>query len=65
MPSHTTKLAGRHGKVLDLTPDEGEAMYQKGFRFSIYRPEEGELQLSRPYQVLILPQRDELTITQP
>ncbi|WP_240233637.1 hypothetical protein [Devosia lacusdianchii] len=65
MLSHTTKLAGRQSKGLNLTPEEGEAMYAKGFRFSIYRPEEGELQLSRPYQVLIMPLRDELTITQP
>lgn len=65
MPSHTIKLDGRQTKEISLRPEEAMAMYGKGFRFSIYRPEEGLHQLSRPYQIIIVPHRDELTISQP
>ena len=41
MLSYTTKLAGRKTRDLKLTPAEAEAMWDKGFRFAEYEPEQG------------------------
>lgn len=40
-------------------------MYAQGFRFSIYAPEQGQVQLSRPCNLMIAPHKDELTFEQP
>ncbi len=49
---YVIELGDRAGSSLDLTADEAAEMYAGGFAFSIYRPEIGEFQLSRPYKVL-------------
>ena len=45
-------LGDRQASPLYLTPAEAAEMYAAGFAFSIYRPEIGVFQLSRPYKVL-------------
>lgn len=65
MQTFKTKLAGRKGPSIQPTIDEALAMHNQGFRFSIYRPETGEVQLSRPVHLMIVPQRDELIFEQP
>ncbi len=52
MPTHTIPLNGRPTRHPKFTPEEAEALRQKGFRFSIYRPEEGEYRLSLPLQTI-------------
>ena len=64
MLSHTTKLAGRKSRDLQLTPAEAKAMWDIGFRFAEYDPEHGRCRVSMPYEVIIVPDRDELTIRQ-
>lgn len=64
MLSYTTKLAGRKTRDLKLTPAEAEAMWDKGFRFAEYEPEQGRCRISMPFEMIILPDRDELTIRQ-
>ena len=51
MPSHTVPRGGRDARRMKLTEDEAMALYDKGFRFSIFRPQAGEFQLSLPFQV--------------
>lgn len=65
MPTFTTKLDGRKGPRIQPTIDEARAMHEKGFRFAIYRPEDGECSLSRPCDLLIAEHRNELTFQQP
>lgn len=65
MATFKTKLNGRKGPKIEPTLDEAVAMHDRGFRFSIYRPEQGQVQLSRPINLLIVPQHDELTFEQP
>jgi len=60
-----TRLNGRKGPRIEPTLDEAEAMHARGFRFSIYRPETGEVQLTHPVHLMIIPQRDELIFEQP
>ncbi len=65
MATFKTRLNGRKGPKIEPTLDEAEAMHGQGFRFSIYRPEQGEVQLSRPVNLKIVLHRDELTFEQP
>lgn len=65
MLTFKTTLNGRKGPQIQPTPEEAEAMHALGFRFSIYRPEGGQVQLSRPTNLLITPHRDELVFEQP
>lgn len=65
MATFKTTLNGRKGPKIEPTMDEAVAMHEQGFRFSIYRPEEGQVQLSRPITMLIVPSHDELTFEQP
>lgn len=60
----TTKLNGRKGQQIEPTPTEAEAMLQLGFRFEIYSPERQQVRLSRPCNLMIAPDRDELTFEQ-
>lgn len=64
MLSHTTKLAGRKTRELQLTPAEAKAMWEKGFRFAEYEPEQGRCRVSMPFEMIIFPDRDELIIRQ-
>lgn len=65
MPTFKTTLKGRKGPKIQPTPDEAEAMHELGFRFSIYHPEIGEVQLARPINLTITVLRDELVFDQP
>jgi hypothetical protein len=51
MISHTVHANGRTARRPILTADEAAVMSSKGFRFSIYNPEQGEFRLSFPLQV--------------
>ena len=44
--------AGPPAKHPKFTQEEAEALRLKGFRFSIYRPEEDEFRLSLPLQTI-------------
>lgn len=64
MPTHTIELKGRTTRHPKFTPSEVEALVHKGFRFSIYRPEEDEFRLSLPLQTIEDRDRGTLTIEQ-
>ncbi|MEI9899652.1 MAG: hypothetical protein WDN31_05320 [Hyphomicrobium sp.] len=51
MISHTVPANGRTASQPVLTPEEAVALFDRGFRFSIFRPELGEFRLSLPLQV--------------
>lgn len=65
MLTYKTTLKGREGRNIQPTPEEAAEMHQLGFRFSIYEPAKGELQLSLPASLVIVAQRDELIFEQP
>ena len=52
MPSHTLPLRERSTRWPKFTPEEAEQLRAKGFRFSIYGPEEDEFRLSLPLQTI-------------
>ena len=60
MPVHTLPLtdrilartAGNPSRWPKFTPEEAAELRAKGFRFSIYRPEEDEFRLSLPLQTI-------------
>lgn len=59
MPVHTlplndriTRNAGGASRWPKFTPEEAAELRDKGFRFSIYRPEEDEFRLSLPLQTI-------------
>ena len=64
MPSHTVRLGGRDPHRIKLSEDEAMVLYDKGFRFSIFRPQAGEFQLSLPFQVAEDRVRETLTFMQ-
>lgn len=64
MPSHTIPLNGRTTRWPKFTTEEAEDLRQKGFRFSIYRPDEDEFRLSLPLQTIEDRVHDTLTIEQ-
>ena len=64
MLSYTTTLAGRTQRELPLTRQEAESMVEAGFRFAEYNPESNRFRLSRPYELVLLPERGTLTIRQ-
>jgi hypothetical protein len=64
MLSHTTKLAGRKTRDLQLTQEEARAMWDKGSRFAEFEPEQGRCRVSMPYEVIVIADRDELIIRQ-
>jgi|GEM_PF-1478930 len=65
MLTFKTTLKGRKGRNIQPTPDEAAEMRALGFRFSIYEPATGELQLSLPSSLVIVTGRDELIFEQP
>jgi hypothetical protein len=60
----TVHLNGRAAELEALAPAEAQVMFELGFRFSIFQPEMGEYQLSRPYKLAHNLDRDTLTIVQ-
>lgn len=64
MATYKTRLAGRKTRELELTQAEAEAMFELGFRFAEYNPEQGRWRLSKPVELLIVRDHDELTILQ-
>lgn len=65
MLSYTIPLRERTGRPLHLTDDEAMELYEKGFRFSIFRPGREECQLSYPIETIIDHVHGTLTIRQP
>ena len=64
MLSHTIPLNSRDGRPLRLTDDEALELYERGFRFSIFRPGREECHLSLPFETVIDPVHATLTIRQ-
>lgn len=64
MLSFTTQLSGRSYRDLPLTPDEAARMAEAGFRFAEFNPEQQRFRLSQPYELVIIPDRNSLTIRQ-
>ena len=64
MVSLKTRLNCRKTREIELTPDKAEAMLRLVFRFAEFTPEEGRFRLSRPLEVTIIGNLDELTIQQ-
>jgi len=64
MPTFTTELANRTGRELPLTLSEASQMAEAGFRFAEFNPEQSRFRLSRPYELVLIPDRGTLTIRQ-
>lgn len=64
MATYKTRLAGRNTREIQFTRTEAEAMFALGFRFAEYNPEEGRWRISRPFELVIQRDMDELTIQQ-
>ncbi|WP_316355485.1 hypothetical protein [Devosia sp.] len=64
MPSFTTELANRTTRELPLTLAEASQMAEAGFRFAEFNPEQNRYRISRPYELVIVPERNTLTIRQ-
>lgn len=64
MPTFTTELAGRTRRELPLTLAEASQMAEAGFRFAEFNPEESRYRLSQPYELVMIPERNSLTIRQ-
>jgi len=72
MPVHTLSLenrtldptTGRATRWPKFTAEEAAELRQKGFRFSIYRPDEDEFRLSLPLQTIEDREHGTLTIEQ-
>lgn len=64
MFAHTVSLEGRDPRNPKLTYEEANEMLAKGFRFSIYRPQEDLFRVSIPYQTVQDGDRQTLTFMQ-
>ncbi len=69
MPVHTLPLTERilargASRWPKFTPEEAAELRERGFRFSIYRPEEDEFRLSLPLQTIEDREHGTLTIEQ-
>ena len=72
MPVHTLQLnerslarsPGGATRWPKFTPEEAAQLREKGFRFSIYRPDEDEFRLSLPLQTIEDREHGTLTIEQ-
>ncbi len=60
----TTELAGRTSRELPLTLAEASQMAEAGFRFAEFNPEYNRYRLSQPYELVMIPERNILTIRQ-
>lgn len=64
MLSHTIPLNDRVGRPLKLTDEEAVELFERGFRFAIFRPGREPCRLSVPYETVIDPVHETLTIRQ-
>ena len=64
MPTFTTELANRTTRELPLTLAEASQMAEAGFRFAEFNPEQNRYRISRPYELVIVLERNTLTIHQ-
>lgn len=64
MRTFTTELSGRTRRELPLTLAEASQMAEAGFRFAEFNPEENRYRLSQPYELVMIPDRNSLTIRQ-
>ena len=64
MPTFTTDLANRTQRDIPLTLAEASQMASAGFRFAEFNPEENRFRLSQPYELVMVPDRNTLTIRQ-
>lgn len=64
MPTFTTELANRTARELPLTLAEASQMAEAGFKFAEFEPEYGRYRLSKPYELVMIPERNTLTIRQ-
>lgn len=64
MLTFTTELAGRTRRELPLTLAEASQMAEAGFRFAEFNPEQNRYRLSQPYELVMIPDRNTLTIRQ-
>lgn len=64
MPIFTTELANRTTRELPLTLAEASQMAEAGFRFAEFNTEQNRYRISRPYELVIVPERNTLTIRQ-
>ena len=64
MPTFTTELAGRTSRELPLTLAEASQMAEAGFRFAEFNPEYNRYRLSRPYELVLIPDKNTITIRQ-
>ena len=64
MPTFTTELADRTGRELPLTLAEASQMAEAGFRFAEFNPDANRFRLSKPYDLVLIPERGTLTIRQ-
>lgn len=64
MPTFTTELANRTSRELPLTLAEASQMAEAGFKFAEFEPEYGRYRLSKPYELVMIPERNTLTIRQ-
>ena len=60
----TTELDGRTRRELPLTLAEANQMAEAGFRFAEFNPEYNRYRLSQPYELVMIPERNILTIRQ-
>jgi hypothetical protein len=65
MLTHTLPLNDRVSRPLHLTDDEAMELFERGFRFSIFRPGREACQLSYPIETVIDHVHGTLTIRQP
>jgi hypothetical protein len=64
MPTYTTDLSGRTQREPALTLAEASQMAEAGFRFAEFNPDANCFRLSKPYELVLVPARDTLTIRQ-
>ncbi|MDB5506084.1 MAG: hypothetical protein JWR75_722 [Devosia sp.] len=64
MLTFTTELAGRTRRELPLTLKEASEMAAVGFRFAEFNLEQQRFRLSQPFEVLLVPDNNRLTISQ-
>jgi hypothetical protein len=64
MRSYTTDLSGRTQREPPLTLAEASQMAEAGFRFAEFNPDANCFRLSKPYELVLLPEKGTLTIRQ-
>lgn len=64
MLSHTLPLNGRMSRPFEITDDEAVELYEKGFRFAIFRPGREACRLSLPLETVIDVVHSTITVRQ-